>query len=84
MSTSNVDNLPELSMFPQPQGYYRSSSPDVMLITHSDDPDNTTSIKDYSQDVTVDSQVLMEPVREPVGPAYYLKKKHKKPMSVSY
>ncbi|XP_071130011.1 coiled-coil domain-containing protein 33-like isoform X3 [Mytilus edulis] len=80
VSTSNVDNLPELNLFPEPQGYYRTASPDIMLITHTDDPTNTT-MQDYSQDITVDSQVLMEPVREPVGPAYYLQKKVKRPMS---
>lgn len=83
VSTSNVDNLPELNLFPEPQGYYRTASPDIMLITHTDDPTNTT-MQDYSQDITVDSQVLMEPVREPVGPAYYLQKKVKRPMSVRF
>lgn len=85
VSTSNIENLPELKLFPEPQGYYRTATPDIMLSSHtSDEPDNTTLQGDNPHDNTIESRVLMEPEMLPSGPAYYMQKKMKKPMSVSF
>lgn len=84
VSTSNIENLPELKLFPEPQGYYRTTTPDMLLSHTTDEPDNTTLQGYNPHDNTVDSRVLMEPEMLPSGPAYYLQKKMKRPMSVGF
>lgn len=84
VSTSNIENLPELKLFPEPQGYYRTTTPDNMLLSHTTDEPANTTLQSYNpHDNPVDSRVLMEPEMLTSGPAYYLQKKMKRPMSVS-
>lgn len=84
VSVSNVEDLPKLDMFPQPESYYRVGTTDIMAIGDKSkdrlDVPGGGELDDISLTTTPlpgqDSSI-------PYEATYYIQKKSKRPGSVS-